>query len=252
MPLRLVVSLIVLSFAFGMGANVCLAQEQDPGKKPSPTPTPPPGGPNVPDPGGPSRIFNPGGPSRIKGSVTTSETGGVKPLSGEIGGVKTGSAELGDRPRFMDFEDADRRSLKGAKKVGRSYRARRPSIDLYSGVCDPTEQEQEDLTGTYSGNIDFPSRKLSGPATLDIKGRQFTLSVNGVELSGDVSSETTCDYTAVAMRFVTPPSSENSANAAESISLRARRLDSTLILSSVERQTKFKFTPTSKATRRRR
>ena len=58
MPLKLAISLLLLSFLVcGIYANVCsssvlLAQE----KRPTPTPTPPPGGPNTSNTGGASKI----------------------------------------------------------------------------------------------------------------------------------------------------------------------------------------------------
>jgi hypothetical protein len=244
---RFIVSLVLFSFACGVGvsvwgASVCLAQDISPSKKPTPTPTPPNGGPDTSNPGGPSRAN--------KAAWTGADTGG-RPA-----GVMPSSSQRTDRTRASvgDAVGFDGTLFNNANRGVRSYRARRPLV-LYSRVCDPTEHTQEDLTGTYSGNIEYPSRNISGSATLDIKGRRFTLTANGVDLTGDISSVTTCDYTAVAVRFVTPASSETGANAAESISLKAQRLGSALMLTSVEGQTRFEFTPPAPVTvrpRRRR
>lgn len=231
MLLRLVVLLTVFSFAFVAGVSVCLGQAPPRARamaerKPTPTPTPPTGGPNTGNPGGAGRHID------------------------RRGGEQA--------PRYMEAPSQFRRSTSPAgvgKRAGmadpsarrlRSYRLAANLLDL-SVTCDPTEHEQEDLTGTYTGNIDFPSRTISGPATLNIEGHRFTLTAGDVELSGDVSSVTTCDYTAVAMRLETPNSPTNPSNGAESISLKALRKGPSLTLTSVEGQTDFKFTPTSKA-----
>lgn len=259
MPLRLVVSLIIFSFAYSVGANVwgtsvCLAQ--DSAKKPTPTPTPPEG-PNPSNPGGPSKAgdlnrSNRGGPSRgdfNRGDFRRSGRDDA-PMD-KLGERRIGS---GNRAGVSDRDSIDNRDdrRREARRLLDDSFAFKNSSRRKINTCDTTEHEKEDLTGTYSGKIEFPSRKLMGPATLDIKGQRFTLSINGVDLSGDVSSETTCDYTAVAMRFETAASPENSAKAAESISLKAQRIGSTLILTSVEGQTKFEFAPVLKPASRRR
>jgi hypothetical protein len=260
MPLRLVVSLIIFSFACGVGANVrrtsvCLAQDQGPAKKPTPTPTPPPDGPNPGNPGGPSKQgdlnrSNPGGPSRGEFNRSGFPGRGVAPRD-DVGERSSG---VGNRAGVSDrgsIGNTENRRREARWLFGDSF-AFKYSSRRKINTCDTTEHEQEDLTGTYSGKIEFPSRNLRGPATLDIKGQRFILSINGVDLSGSVSAETTCDYTAVAMRFETAASPENSAKAAESISLKAQRIGSTLILTSVEGQTKFEFAPVLKPASRRR
>lgn len=260
MPLRLVVSLIIFSFACGVGANVrrtsvCLAQDQGPAKKPTPTPTPPPDGPNPGNPGGPSKVGDlnrntPGGPSRGDFNRRVFRRPGRNVASrDDVGEPRNVVGErAGDRRSIGNTED---RRREARRLLGDSF-AFKYSSRRKINTCDTTEHEQEDLTGTYSGKIEFPSRKLRGPATLDIKGQRFILSINGVDLSGGVSAETTCDYTAVAMRFETAASAENSAKAAESISLKAQRIGSNLILTSVEGQTKFEFAPVLKPASRRR
>ena len=230
MPLRLVVSLILFLVAFGAGVNgggvsVCLAQ-MAPYRRPSPTPTPPTGGPNTGDIGGAGR-------TRIEGGIENRRSS--KPVFSPPP-RSSFPADI-SMPRF--------RANPSARRV-RSYRFASRLHEFSSYTCDPTEHEQEDLTGTYTGNIDFPSRTISGSATLNIEGHRFTLSAGDVEFSGDVSSVTTCNYTAVAIRLENPGSPADSSNGAESISLKAIRMGSSLTLTSVEGQTKFQFTPPSR------
>jgi len=200
------------------------------------------------------------------------------PVDGPRGG--TGGASRTERDYGVPISDgtgerAGSPSLKPSKKAGRStpfgvgertgsiegrsssggrrgYISARPKGSKSFDICDPTEHQEEDLSGTYSGVIKFPSRKVSGLATLTIEGRKFKLVGDNLMLSGRLSSETTCDYTAVAIRFETESVQNASSIANESISLEAERIGSNLSLISIAGQPEFEFTPTSKASSRRR
>ena len=227
LPHRAFVLLLLLSWTIcgvctsDSRSSVLLAQRL-PSSKPTPTPTPPPGGPN------PS---NPGGPSRAKRVGATGE-----PVGGSTGMRTVGKSSISrKRARMMQ--------VLGDEGSDGDSESRRP--------CDPSDHEPENLTGTYSGKVDFPDRKLSGKATLSVEGQRFKLVTENLILSGSMAAVTTCDYTAVVLRFETPDSTNTSTNAAESISLRARKTDSDLSLTSVEGQPKFEFMPVSKARSRR-
>ena len=248
-PLSLAVSLLVLSFpipgicASVYSPNAFFQREPSPLRKPSPRPTPPPGAPNPNDPGGAKANVS----DRTRPATTGTAVG-------EATGGTTGDNSI-DRERANRVRDARSTlgGLEGAKKVGRTYsrgRLRLLSVPPAFNTCDPAKHEEEDLTGTYSGKINFPSKKLNGSATLRIEGRKFTLVSDNVVLSGDLASETTCAYTAVAMRFDSTVASPQ--DVAETISLQAQAAGLNLALLSVEGETKFEFIPVSKATRRRR
>ncbi len=250
MPRSLTVSLLVLALPVpGICASVWspngfFRQATEAVKKPSPRPSPKPGQPNPTDPG--AAKVNNIDPTRANRTATGEATGattGTKPDTPE----DTQRAREGRKRALADFE--------GGKNTRVSYPrgfmrvVRRPGT---SNTCDPTKHEVQDLTGTYSGQINFPSRKLSGPATLTIEGRKFNLVSENLVLSGNLASETTCDYTAVAIRLETVSPAESAENSAETISLRAQRAGSNLALVSVEGETQFEFAPVSRAMRRRR
>src|SRR5207248_565068 len=98
-----------------------------------------------------------------------------------------------------------------------------------TGRCDPMQQEQTDLSGTYTGKVDYSDAGLTGDATLTITGNNFTLTAGSATQSGRVTAVTTCGYTAATMMFgdlapVTP--SPNPPPALPAVSLRVRKMRS--------------------------
>lgn len=234
MRLRLLISLLVFSLlALNVGANVrsldnSISQHSPASKKPTPSPTPPLG-PNTSDPGGP----------------------GDRAVD-RIDRVQTSVPLVFDRRRSSRPDGAVLGNSSRANYSLRPARRRPVSRRLGYGIpktCNPTEHEEEDLTGTYSGRIEFPSSKLSGRANLTIEGTRFNLISGDLVLSGLIASETTCDYTAVAMRFETASSPEIFTELPKSISLRGTRLGSKLSLISAEGETKLEFTAVAITTR---
>src|SRR6266508_646212 len=65
-----------------------------------------------------------------------------------------------------------------------------------TGRCDPTQQEQTDLSGTYHGTIKHGDEAAT-PATLIITGNNFRMSAGTDTHSGRITAVTTCGYTAV-------------------------------------------------------
>ncbi len=53
-----------------------------------------------------------------------------------------------------------------------------------TGRCDPMQQEQTDLSGTYTGKVDYSDAGLTGDATLTITGTNFTLTAGSTTQSG--------------------------------------------------------------------
>ena len=105
-----------------------------------------------------------------------------------------------------------------------------------TGRCDPMQQEQTDLSGTYTGKVDYSDAGLTGDATLTITGTNFTLAAGSATQSGRVTAVTTCGYTAATMMFgdLTPPTpSPNPPPALPAVSLRVRKMGDRVTLMSV-------------------
>ena len=105
-----------------------------------------------------------------------------------------------------------------------------------TGRCDPTQQEAADLSGTYSGKVNYPDAGLTGDATLTITGNNFTLTAGSTTQSGRVTAETTCGYTGATMMFgdLTPPTpGPNPPPALPAVSLRVRKMGDHVTLMTV-------------------
>jgi hypothetical protein len=146
---------------------------------------------------------------------------------------------------------------KGAKKTTRRRRTtrRKPAADAAdaatttgdtattapvtapkkSGRCDPTQQEQTDLSGTYTGKVKHGGEPAMD-ATLTITGNNFTMASGSDTHSGRITAVTTCGYTAVTMMIgdlTPPPPGPNPPAAKPAMSLRARKVGDRLTLTSV-------------------
>ena len=91
------------------------------------------------------------------------------------------------------------------------------------GRCDPNQQEQTDLSGTYTGKMKMGD-EAAMDATLTITGNNFTMESGGNTHSGRIVAVTTCGYTAVAAM----PEGATHAH-----SLRAKKVGNGLTLMSV-------------------
>lgn len=98
-----------------------------------------------------------------------------------------------------------------------------PASPKRTGRCDPMQQEQTDLSGTYTGKLKHGNDPVAD-ATLTITGNQFTGTMGSQTVSGRVVAVTTCGYTAVTMMHEGQP---------RAMSLRAKRMGSGLTLTSV-------------------
>jgi hypothetical protein len=104
-----------------------------------------------------------------------------------------------------------------------------------SGRCDPTQQEQTDLSGTYTGKVKHGGEPAMD-ATLTITGNNFTMASGSDTHSGRITAVTTCGYTAVTMMIgdlTPPPPGPNPPAAKPAMSLRARKVGDRLTLTSV-------------------
>ena len=104
-----------------------------------------------------------------------------------------------------------------------------------TGRCDPTMQEQTDLSGTYTGKARH-EKSAAVDATLTITGNNFTMTAGSDNHSGRITAVTTCGYTGVTMMMgdlTPPPPGPNPPPALPAMSLRAKRTGNTLTLTSV-------------------
>jgi hypothetical protein len=118
------------------------------------------------------------------------------------------------------------------KKAARRHKPKAAA----SGRCDPMKQEQTDLSGTYTGKVNYPDASLTGDATLTITGNNFTLTAGSSTQSGRVTAVTTCGYTGVTMMFgdLTPPTpGPNPRAALPAVSLRAKKMGDRVTLATV-------------------
>ena len=116
-----------------------------------------------------------------------------------------------------------------------------------TGRCDPTKQEQADLSGTYTGKARHENQPAED-ATLTITGNNFTMTSGSETHSGRVTAVTTCGYTAVTMMMgdLTPPTpSPNPPAALPAMSLRAKKVGNNLTLTSVPGEPKQVWFSTS-------
>jgi len=106
----------------------------------------------------------------------------------------------------------------------------------WTGRCDPSKQEQADLSGNYTGKVNYPDASLTGDATLAITGNNFTLTAGSTTQSGRVTAVTTCGYTGATMMFgdLTPPTPGPTAPPAlPAVSLRVRKTGDRVTLMTV-------------------
>ncbi len=94
---------------------------------------------------------------------------------------------------------------------------------MATGRCDPTKQEQTDLSGTYTGKLKH-GNEAAVDAKLTITGNNFTGTMGTETHSGRITAVTTCGYTAVTMMMEGAP---------RAMSLRAKKVGDNLTLTSV-------------------
>lgn len=128
-------------------------------------------------------------------------------------------------------------TMKNTNTGTMKHKPRRPKTKkTWTGRCDPTKQEQADLSGTYTGKVNYPDASLTGDATLTITGNNFTLTAGSTTQSGRVTAVTTCGYTGATMMFgdLTPPTpSPNPPAALPAVSLRVRKMGDRVTLMTV-------------------
>ena len=114
-------------------------------------------------------------------------------------------------------------------------KTRKSKPRMKSGRCDPNQQEQTDLSGTYTGKARHGSEPAQD-ATLTITGNNFTMTSGTETHTGRVTAVTTCGYTAATfmMGDLTPPAPGPAPpKNLPAMSLRAKKVGDNLTLTSV-------------------
>lgn len=117
----------------------------------------------------------------------------------------------------------------------------------WTGRCDPTKQEQADLSGTYTGKARHDNEPAQD-ATLTITGNNFSMTSGSETHTGRVTAVTTCGYTGVTMMMgdlTPPPPGPNPPPALPAMSLRAKKVGNSLTLTSVPGEPKSVWFSTS-------
>src|SRR3954454_22880713 len=95
-----------------------------------------------------------------------------------------------------------KKSSKGKRKKSTSSAS--ADTSMAGGMQDTTATgTTTDLSGTYTGTVNYPDGGITGPATLTITGNNFTLTPEGggTPVTGRISAVTTRGYTGVAMQM---------------------------------------------------
>ena len=133
----------------------------------------------------------------------------------------------------------------------KTKKPRKTAMAKTSGRCDPTQQEQTDLSGTYTGKADHGNGQPPQDTTLTITGNNFTMTSGSETHSGRITAVKTCGYIGVTMMMgdLTPPTpSPNPPAPLPAVSLRAKKVGDKLWLMSVPgEKMKVSFTPTGAA-----
>jgi hypothetical protein len=129
----------------------------------------------------------------------------------------------------------------------KSKRTKKTAMAKTSGRCDPTQQEQTDLSGTYTGKANHGNGEPAQDATLTITGNNFTMTSGSETHSGRITAVKTCGYIGVTMMMgdLTPPTpSPNPPAALPAVSLTAKKVGDKLWLKSVPgEKMQVSFTP---------
>lgn len=126
------------------------------------------------------------------------------------------------------------KTTEAAADTGMAAEAMPPATPRRTGRCDPMQQEQTDLSGTYTGKLRHGDEEVRD-ATLTITGNNFTMTSGSDTHSGRITAVTTCGYTAVTVMhggdMAAAPGATPGPNKA--MSLRAKKMGDSLTLTSV-------------------
>ena len=183
--------------------------------------------------------------------------GGNTNTSGEASGGANISGDMSGNANMTAGQDGNANAGATVTTGGRRRRRRgrrTVTTDTTGGAMTTTDPgAQRDLSGQFSGTVDYEEGGLKGPANLNFSsnpggGYAFTITPEtGTPVSGRATAVTTRGYTAVTMMFGDPsaPPAGTSPPPLPAVSLRARWQGDRVTLMSVpgERR-KFSFTHT--------
>jgi len=127
---------------------------------------------------------------------------GVKKGTTQAAGAespKTTTSSASSETATTTHKGIRERRVTGASYSGKSAASK--TTPVKSGRCNPDKDEHVDLSGSYTGVINYPAAGMSGPATLTVTGNKFTLNSGSKTETGNITAIVTCNYTAVAMMF---------------------------------------------------
>ena len=168
-----------------------------------------------------------------------------------LGLVVMVAAALASTGLVVSAQNSNSSTTSTTESKPKTKKPRKPKADTMaktSGRCDPTKQEQTDLSGTYTGKADHGNGQPPQDTTLTITGNNFTMTSGSETHSGRITAVTTCGYIGVTMMMgdLTPPTpSPNPPAALPAVSLRAKKVGDKLWLKSVPgEKMQVSFTPT--------
>ncbi len=186
--------------------------------------------------------------------------------SGDVSANVSGTA--GDTTMSAGAGMQSNTSMGGTSRRRRRRNRRRATTDMSGGAAATTTMggmgttsansggEQTDLSGTYTGTVNYPEGGLSGSGTLTITGNNFTITPEGggTAISGRVTAVTTRGYTGVTMMFgdptAPPPTQNPPPPPLPTVSLQARRVGDRVTLTSVPGERRqFSFSAAGTAVR---
>lgn len=126
---------------------------------------------------------------------STSSAGNKKGAAAAEATEAAASAPKGSRERRVTDSKSGTTASTSATETSSS------GVKATPGRCNPDKDEHADLSGSYTGVINYPAAGLSGPATLTVTGNRFTLTSGSKTEAGNITAVVTCNYTAVAMMF---------------------------------------------------
>jgi hypothetical protein len=163
-------------------------------------------------------------------------------MSGMTTDTSTNSADTGMAAGAGMAQDANANGGTGRR---RRRGRRRATTDMSGGAGmgmtanANSSGEQVDLSGTYTGTVNYPEGGLNGPATLTITGNNFTIAPEGggSSVAGRVTAVRTRGYTGVTMMFgdttAPPPTQNPPPPPLPAVSLQARQSGDRVTLTSV-------------------
>jgi hypothetical protein len=167
--------------------------------------------------------------------IMTALVGGGLVSAQNSNSSSTEMSNTNTRPKKSGRHKAKPKTTEPAADTGMAAEAMPPATPRRTGRCDPMQQEQTDLSGTYTGKLRHGDDVRD--ATLTITGNNFTMTSGSDTHSGRITAVTTCGYTAVTVMHVgdmaaaapgaTPPPPN------KVMSLRAKKMGDSLTLTSV-------------------